>query len=282
MQIIADSGSTKTAWRIVDDSGKVDQEVTVGLNPYYINRDKMLEVLQNSSMSAYHSHPVDIFFYGSGLASSQSANLLKEVLSKVLKKAQIHISDDLTAAARATCGHEPGIANILGTGSNSCYYDGQKIASNIPSSGFILGDEGSGSYMGKILIGDYIRGYMPSELANRLTKRFDLTRDKILENVYRQPQPNRFLAQFGKFIFQNLRHPYCTKLVLDGFDEFFEKYITQYRDYTNLPVHFTGSIAFYFSDLLRKTAKKYEVHVKNIIENPIAGLTLYHNKELKG
>lgn len=279
MQIIADSGSTKTAWRIVDQDGNISQEKTAGLNPYYLGKEKMIEMLNESFLVKYQNQNIKVFFYGSGLASPSSAQILKDVLQIILPLASIEISDDLTAAARATCGNQPGIANILGTGSNSCYYDGNNIVHNIPSAGYILGDEGSGSYMGRILLGDFIRKNLPENLSEKLENRFGLNRDIILENVYRQPQANKYLAQFGKFIFQNLKHPYCSELVMNSFDLFFKNYISKYRDYKILPVHFIGSIAFYFSDYLRKTASKYEVQIGKIIENPIAGLTLYH-KEL--
>lgn len=279
MIIIADSGSTKTAWRILQNETKIEQATGLGLNPYYLSSERILEEIDTGFLKDYKNAEFQLFFYGSGCASQEKKKLMKDLFQSVLKNAQIEIYDDMLGAARATCNKEEGITCILGTGSNSCFYDGENVVKNIPSSGFILGDEGSGSFMGKVLMGDFIRGSMPEKISDKLLKRFELNRDMILDNVYHQPQANKFLAQFGKFIFQNLKDPYCSKLVVDTFDQFFVKYVMNYERYNEVNVHFVGSIAFYFSDLLRKTAKKHGIRVKNILENPIAGLTLYHQKD---
>ncbi len=279
LKIIADSGSTKTAWRLIHTDGSIHQESSLGLNPYASSWEDITNTLSEGFISKYKQDASTLFFYGSGMASPESSSKMKKVFEAVLPNAEVVISDDLTGAARASCGREPGIANILGTGSNSCLFDGEKIIQNIPTGGYILGDEGSGSYIGKILIGDFIRNALPEQLSNRLKQRFNLTRDDILENVYRKPQANKYLAQYAKFVFQNIKEPYCAQLVTRSFEQFFEKNICQYENYKLMPVHFTGSIAFYFSDYLRKVAKKYEINVKNILENPIAGLALYHQQD---
>jgi N-acetylglucosamine kinase-like BadF-type ATPase len=199
---------------------------------------------------------------------------------KYFPKADIEVGWDLLAAARALCGHEPGIACILGTGSNSCSYDGEKITDNVANLGWILADEGSGTYMGKRLIFDYFRKEMPESLAKQFHARFSWSREEVLEKVYQQEKPGAFLASFAKFIFQHLKEPYCYQLAYQSFTDFFENNVMKYENYKNLKVHFTGSIGFYFSDVVRQVANDKGITVKNILEGPIAGLTLYHQKDL--
>jgi N-acetylglucosamine kinase-like BadF-type ATPase len=194
--------------------------------------------------------------------------------------AKIEIGWDLLAAARALCGQEAGIACILGTGSNSCQYDGKEIVENVANLGWILADEGSGSCLGKQIVFDYFRKNMPETLATQFHARFPWTREEVLEKVYQQEKPSAFLASFAKFIFQHLKEPYCYKLVYKSFSDFYENNVMKYPDYKKLKVHFTGSIAFYFSDVLRQVANDKGITVKNILEGPIAGLTLYHQKDL--
>jgi N-acetylglucosamine kinase-like BadF-type ATPase len=206
--------------------------------------------------------------------------LIRDVLVAFFPEAHIEVWHDLLAAAHALCGTEEGIACILGTGSNSCYYDGATIVDNVTSLGYVLGDEGSGAYLGKRMVADYLRKDLPEKLWDQFKKRFPFDRDEILDRIYTQEMPSRFLGSFSHFIFQHLKEPYCYKLVYDSFGEFFEKNVMKYNRYEELKVHFTGSVAFYFSDILRQVAADKQITVKNILENPIAGLTLYHKKDL--
>ena len=164
----------------------------------------------------------------------------------------------------------------MGTGSNSCLYDGKNIIDNVANLGWILADEGSGANIGRKFLVDYLRKKMPLPLAEQFQKRFPLTREQFLEKVYQEEKPSAFLASFMKFIFQHLKERYCYELMYNSFAEFYENNVMQYPDYKNLKVHFTGSIAFYFSDILRQVANDKGITVKNILEGPIAGLTLYH------
>ena len=280
MILIADSGASKTDWRILDKNGKIEQAQTIGFNPYYQPIEQLDQEVREVLMPQV-KHPIDkIFYYGTGCSSDKNRKLIRNVLEVFFPSAHIEIWHDLEAAARALCGTEPGIACILGTGSNSCYYDGTKIVENVTSLGYLLGDEGSGSYLGKKIIADYLRKDLPENLWGQFKKRFPFDRDEILDRVYTQEMPSRFLGSFSHFIFQHLKEPYCYKLVYDGFSEFFEKNVMKYSQYKSVKVHFTGSVSFYFSDILRQVANDKGITVKNILESPIAGLTLYHQKDL--
>ncbi|NNE55774.1 MAG: N-acetylglucosamine kinase, partial [Flavobacteriales bacterium] len=179
-------------------------------------------------------------------------------------------------AARALCGDKPGIAAILGTGSNSCLYDGEYIIKNIPSLGYVLGDEGSGAYIGKKFLGDVLSGKAPEELKTRFDKKFNLTKDKVLENIYMQPFPNRFLASFTRFLYQNLDIAYTKGLIRDCFQDFFDQRIKRYEGFGEMPVHFVGSVGFNFSAILREVAEDNQIEIGQILQAPIAALTLYH------
>jgi len=281
MILIADSGASKTDWRIIDGSGKIEQAQTIGFNPYYQPIEQFDQEVREVLVPQVNQ-PIDkIFYYGTGCSSDKNRKLIRNVLEVFYPEAHIEIWHDLLAAARALCGTEEGIACILGTGSNSCYYDGTKIVDNVTSLGYLLGDEGSGAYLGKRIIADYLRKDLPEKLWDQFKKRFPFDRDEILDRVYTQEMPSRFLGSFSHFIFQHLSEPYCYKLVYDSFGEFFEKNVMKYNRYQALKVHFTGSVAFYFSDILRQVANDKGITVKNILENPIAGLTLFHKKDLK-
>ena len=276
MIVIADSGSTKTAWRLVRD-GKVEQQSTGGLNPYFLGETEMEAELKKSFLSDLPSLE-GIYFYGSGCHSSQMKDRMTRHFQAVVNAKHIEIHDDLLGAARASCGQEKGIVGILGTGSNSCLYNGEWIETQVDSLGFILGDEGSGSYMGKRLMADYLRNSLPEEIREKLWKRYSFDRDMILQKVYKEEQPNRFLAQFGTFLLQNRKDPYIAKLISSSLDDYFEAHITRYDGFEDMDCHLVGSIAFYFNDHIRRSATRYGVRVKNILENPIAGLTLYHSQ----
>lgn len=278
MIIIADSGSTSTSWRIIDDEGNIKQESTAGLNPYYSSREEISQEIKSSFLSAFTETPVQLTLYGSGCESLEMRALLKEIFNNILNHASIEIQGDMLGAARATCGKDEGIVGILGTGSNSCHYNGTEITRNVDSLGFVMGDEGSGNHMGKKLLADYLRKSIPDDLAKEIDRRFALSRDDILKKVYKEERPSRFLAQFAKFIFQYRKSEYMSKLITNSFHSFFEEHVERYVDHKVLPCHLVGSIAFYFSDYVRMVAKEHDVRVQNILENPIAGLTLYHSE----
>jgi N-acetylglucosamine kinase-like BadF-type ATPase len=282
MILIADSGGSKTDWRLIQKDGSIGQASAPGFNPYYQPIEDLKKNVQEVLLPKINHDIVNkIFFYGAGVSSVKNQLTIKSAFLEFFPEAQIEIGWDLLAAARALCGHEPGIACIMGTGSNSCLYDGQKIIDNVANLGWILADEGSGANIGRKFLVDYLRKRMPEKLSAQFHQRFPLSREEFLEKVYQQEKPSAFLASFAKFIFQHLDDRYCYKLVYDSFAEFYENNVMKYDNYQNLKVHFTGSISFYFSDILRQVANDKGITVKNILEGPIAGLTLFHQKDSK-
>jgi glucosamine kinase len=280
MILIADSGGSKTDWRLLEADGTIDQAGTPGFNPYYQPIEDLKKNVHEVLLPRIKQPVTKIFFYGAGVSSMKNQLTIKSAFLEFFPEAHIEIGWDLLAAARALCGHEPGIACIMGTGSNSCLYDGQTIVGNVANLGWILADEGSGANIGRKFLVDYLREKMPEGLRKQFHERFPLTREEFLEKVYQQERPSAFLASFTRFIFQHLKEPYCYELVYSSFSEFYENNVMKYDNYKNLKVHFTGSISFYFSDILRQVANDKGITVKNILEGPIAGLTLFHKKDL--
>lgn len=276
MILIADSGGSKIDWRLLNSDGSIGQANTPGFNPYYQPIDDLDKTISSTVVPLANEEVSNIYFYGAGVSSEKNQLVIKEAFLKYFPKAEVEIGWDLLAAARALCGHEPGIACIMGTGSNSCLYDGKEITGNVANLGWILADEGSGANIGKKFVVDYLRKKFPASLEKAFHERFPLTREEFLERVYQQEKPSAFLASFMRFIFQHLKEPYCHQLVYNSFAEFYENNVMQYPDYKNLKVHFTGSVSFYFSDVLRQVANDKGITVKNILESPIAGLTLFH------
>lgn len=277
MILIADGGSTKTDWRLIDEHGKIEQARTVGFNPYQATEEEIHHVLEQDLKPILSAIPHQIYYYGTGCGAPEKADLVHRAIQKAFSTSKVVVNHDLLAAARALCGNEPGIACILGTGSNSCLYDGEKIVEHRLSLAFILGDEGSGAVMGKNIVKKYLDEELPPHLAEKFRKRFNPDPNEILDRVYKRPFPNRYLSEFSKFLFHNLDDPYIYQFVYDNFTEFFNKTILRYTDYQKYKVHFVGSVGFYYSNILRQVANDNGVVVKNILETPIAGLTLYHS-----
>jgi N-acetylglucosamine kinase-like BadF-type ATPase len=280
MIIIADSGGSKTDWRLIQQSGAIEQASAPGFNPYYQPIDDLKDNVKELLLPKIKENVNKIFFYGAGVSSEKNQEAIKDAFMEFFPAAHIEIGWDLLAAARALCGHEPGIACIMGTGSNSCLYDGKEIVGNVANLGWILADEGSGANIGRKFLVAYLRQTMPEGLRKQFHVLFPFSREEFLERVYQQERPSAFLAGFAKFISQHLKDPYCYKLVYDSFAEFYENNVMKYENYQRLKVHFVGSIAYYFSDILRQVAQDKGITVKNILEGPIAGLTLFHQNEL--
>ena len=287
MILIADSGSTKTDWRLIDDKKQIHQFATQGINPYFLTSDEIANLLESELIPQMSFKTLNlpagqagfellIYFYGAGCASDSKKQIVQTALSKIFPEANVIVETDLLGAARSVCGSHEGITAILGTGANTCYYDGNKIVENTPSLGYVLGDEGSGAHIGKTFIQAYLNKEMPQELSNRFYERFKLGKDEILDAVYKQPMPNRFLASFSKFIYQNLKEQFVVNLVADCFGQFFDKHICKYAKHKEVKLSCVGSVAFYYSNILRAVALNKGVTIDKIIETPIAGLTLYH------
>ncbi len=281
MLLIADSGSTKTDWRLVDAQQSISQYSTMGFNPYYSKSAEIIEELKKSLALELETAQVkEIHFYGAGCSTQENKGIIKDALRAVFTNAEVFVEHDLLAAARASLGTNAGIATILGTGSNSCLYDGEQIIESIPSLGYLLADEGSGTEIGKLLLTDYLYGELPEDLKRNLENRLELTFEKAMNRIYKEPMPNKFMASLSKFVFQNIKNPYCIELVKKAFNHFFEAHITKYPNYQNYPLACVGSVGYYYSNILKAVAEEHGMQVSKTMEAPIAGLTLYHLGEL--
>jgi len=275
MILVADSGSTKTHWKAGDNGHVAFETHTIGLNPYFLDTDKIYEAI-TSPLSNIKDQVKEVFFYGAGCSGTEVNNIVICAIKKLIPQAKVIVDHDLLAAARATCKDKPGIACILGTGSNSCLYDGSNIIENVPSLGFILGDEGGGVYIGKKITRAYFYKEMPNDIALLFQEKYKLDRDEFLDSVYRKPMPNTFLANFAPFVFENSNHPYCQSLIQKAFIAFFESFILKYTNYNYYPLHFIGSIAFTYSNILFQLSQKYACNIGLIIKEPIEELFMYH------
>jgi glucosamine kinase len=279
MILIADSGSTKTDWKSTDGTGNTEQVKTGGINPQYMDPDDIAREVREAASGLSPSKIKFIHFYGAGCSSHEKKEMVAEALQGYFTEATIEVNGDLFGAARATCFFQPGIACILGTGSGSCVYDGEKIIRSIPSLGFILGDEGSGAYLGKQLVRDFLREEMPPDMITMIRTQLDITKEVILENVNRKPMPSRYLAGFSKFIFENINHTYIETLVHHSFEDFINHYIIPYRESQEFPIHFIGSIARGFRSILHAVLESKNLVLGKVEEAPINGLIEYHLSE---
>lgn len=280
MILIADSGSTKTDWRFLTEDGGVGQAKTQGFNPYYQDQEAIAKELREVLVPELDVCPAEIYYYGAGVSGERNHLIIEGALSETMPDARlIEVHNDILASARATCGHEEGIACILGTGANCCVYDGQGITFTVGGLGYLFGDEGSGASLGRQLLSEYLHDEMPRHLRESFEKRYKTNREEILTNVYKQPMPNRYLAGFSRFIFHHKNDPHIYRMIYLSFSEFMEKNIMKCPDYQRYKVHFVGSVAFYYSDILRQVANDKGIVLRNIAETPIAGLTLFHQEQ---
>jgi N-acetylglucosamine kinase-like BadF-type ATPase len=280
MILIADSGSTKTDWRILDQNEVIAQTQTVGFNPYYQDADSIANVLKTGLLPLCTKEIKQVFYFGTGVTNAEKAGVIKNAILQVFPTCkQIEAESDVVGAARATCGRTAGIACILGTGSNSVYFDGEKTGFQVPPLGFWLGDEGSGGHLGKSLLLSYLHKEMPFEIRTKFEEKYGaIDRLIVLENAYHKPFPNRYFASYSKFLFNNIKEDFCKNLVENCFLQFFEKYILKYPMCHETNVHFVGSVAFYYKDLLIKVADSQGIKVGSIVETPIGGLVEFHQK----
>ena len=274
--LVADSGSTKTHWCLVSEGKVVNDIITDGINPFYQNELEIIALLDAQLIPNLSETTIEkIFFYGAGCSFPEKKLLVSQALVRFFSNAMIEVQSDLLAAARSLFQHEKGIACILGTGSNSCYYDGKEIVQNVSPLGYILGDEGSGAVLGKLLIADCLKNQLPEWIAEKLLDEYEMTPAIILENVYKKPFPNRFLAKFTPFILEHIEEPVLFNLVYDSFDAFFVRNVMQYP-VENMEVGFVGSIAHYFRDTLDIVASERGIVISEIVQNPMAGLVRFH------
>ncbi|MBO5728225.1 MAG: ATPase [Paludibacteraceae bacterium] len=277
MILIADSGSTKTAWCLVRDSQIVKRFETAGINPFFQTEDEIVAQLKDGLLPEVEANCVEnIYFYGAGCANPEKNKALEGLLIDVLGAKTAFVASDMLGAARGLLGRESGIACILGTGANSGVYDGEDLVKGVYAGGYILGDEGSGGVLGKLLIADWVKKQMPQDIYDALTEEYGLTYLGIVDRVYKQAFPNRWLAQFTKFMSARREHPYIHNLLVEAFKGFFERNIKQYDEWKALEVGFVGSIAFYFNAELREAAEVCGIKLGKVMQNPIEGLVEYH------
>lgn len=282
MILIADSGSTKTDWRIIAGNQVVVATQTLGFNPYYQDSDSIAAELQANLLPHCKGKITQVFYYGTGITNTEKAGVLRSAMLKVFGEIErVDVQSDVLGAARAACGHQAGIGCILGTGSNSCYFDGDKIAFQVPPLGFWLGDEGSGGHLGKSLLLAYLHKEMPANIRQLFEQKYGvMDRLMVLDNAYHKPFPNRYFASFARFIADNIHDSYCYGLAKESFSLFFEKYILKYPMCFDVKLHFVGSIGFYYKQILQEVAKNKNLSIGNILAAPIDGLVKYHTETI--
>jgi len=277
--LIADSGSTKTDWVLLQKNKVIKHVKTIGFNPYFQTKDEIsLEVTNNLKphLIEYISKIKELHYYGAGCSTFENCSLLEDTLTITLNIPKIKIAHDLLAAARALCKKEWGIACILGTGSNSCLYNGKTILENVPSVGYLWGDHGSGAQIGKFFIHDYFKENLPPELKKAFQKE-GFNREKILNNTYKSTMPSRYLATISMFVGKYKNHPFIQELLYVSFDSFFKQQINKYTDSKKYKVSIAGSIGFYYHEIIEQVAIDNGYELGNIIQSPIEGLIAYHS-----
>ncbi len=277
--IIADSGATKCQWTLI--MGKEKKTITtVGISPYFLSTDEIVETINKCFQKKIDVQKIDaVYFYGTGLSNPANVASIKKALKKVFSKATLDIQTDLVAVARATCQNNKGVACILGTGSNTGFYNGKKIVKNSPGLGYVLGDEGSGAYLGKKVLQYYLYKTFDEELMHAFENKYKLNKDQILDAIYKQPSPNRYIASFAAFLSEHRGHYMIENIIEDGINDFFFTHLNKLNESWLHPIHFTGSIAYVFSDVVKQLASGYELEIGKIVKSPMGGLIEFHKKE---
>ncbi|KKX49453.1 MULTISPECIES: N-acetylglucosamine kinase [Sphingobacterium] len=278
MIIIADGGSTKTNWCLLDDSNKKIYFNTEGYNPYFVDSEYIVNSLRKGLPNDLPFDEIkEVNYYGAGVHNKEKAEIVIKAIQEVFQQAQVEVGHDLLAAARALLGTESGFAAILGTGTNSCIYDGNDITYNIDSCAYILGDEGSGSYIGKKLLTDYIRDLMPQDVRKVFYDTYKITPDEIMDTVYTKPLANRFCASFSKFVYDNnVNIEYTRAIVDDAFEAFFKNLVSKYPNYQEYTFNCIGSVGYNFRNVLEEKAVQYGMKVGKILRSPIDDLVQFH------
>lgn len=275
MKIIAESSSTRTEWAIVDGNKIIESAVTVGMNPFFQSRREISHSIRLELPETFFRKRWDhIYYYGAGCATPEKCKIME--LSLVAQfKTPVTVESDLLGAARGLLVRKPGIACIIGTGSNSCVYDGTRIIKHIRSLGYILGDEGSGADIGKQFLGDCLKGLAPEELADEFFETYEIKPDTVMDDVYTRQRANALLSSFSEFLTDHLSHPYVESLVYNSMMRFFSRNLSSY-DYQHIPVSIVGSVACRFQKLVEKAAADYGIKLEKVIRNSLPGLIEYH------
>jgi glucosamine kinase len=276
--LIADSGSTKCEWCWLVKGEKKLVE-TPGISPYFLDEAQIAQLIREYLLAVLPSlKPDGIFFYGTGCGSAVNRKRVARALKSVFPGTAIEVHHDLTGAARAVCGNKKGVVAILGTGSNSGYYNGHKIVKNSPGIGYVLGDEGSGAYLGRKVLQYYLYGTFDEMLKGQFDKKYQATDSDILDNVYKKPLPNRYIASFALFLAENRGHYMIENIIEDGLNDFFFYHLCKFGEVWKTPVHFVGSVAFGFQDIVRDLCKSYQWETGRIVRKPMDGLIRFHTK----
>ncbi len=281
MQLIIDSGSTKMEWILLDGKTVKNRFTTEGFNPNYSD----IQCLENVTMSVETCHGASlrdeiqsIHYYGTGCGTEKNCHLIKEVLQRHFPQAEITVTHDLMAACHAVLGHEKGIACILGTGSNSCVYDGERIIERAVSLGYLVGDEGSGMHIGREVVRAYFYGFMPEDLRQQFADAFHLEQKDFIQQLYHNEQPSKYLASFAKFAGEHQDNPFIHDLVVHCFDEFIKAFVLRFGDCKSLKISFIGSVAFHFQDILKECIKSHDLTMGEVMTSPAAGLVRYYSE----
>ena len=276
--LIADGGATKCEWCLIGP-GKKHTWFTQGMSPYFLDSNQMEAMLRKELLpNMAKRKPDEVHFYGTGNKDPRNARQTRTALKNVFSGATVTVNHDLMAAARALCQREPGIACILGTGSNSCSYNGKRILRNSPGLGYALGDEGSGAYLGRKVIQHYLYGVFDNELKEKFDKKYHTNDAEILKNVYKKPLPNRYLASFAIFLGENRGHYMIENIIEDGLNDFFYNHVSRYRESSRWPVHFAGSIAWHFRDVIENLCEAYGIRMGKVLKQPMEGLVKFHKR----
>jgi N-acetylglucosamine kinase-like BadF-type ATPase len=279
MKLLVDGGSTKADWIAIDENGKVlFTTQTLGLNPEVLDKEEVIARLEDKfDISHNRTKAKNLFFYGAGCGTDRMKNFLAEVFQEYFTNATVAVYEDTYAAVYATTPKdEEAIVCILGTGSNCSYFDGKILHQKVQSLGYIAMDDGSGNRFGRHLIRGYYFNKMPKELAVQLEEEYNLNPDYIKANLYKEANPNAYLATFAKFIIKHKEKEFCKKIIYKELTKFVKNYILQYENCKTVPVHFVGSIAFYLKDELAEILSKYDIKIGNVLRRPIDGLIAYH------
>lgn len=274
--LIADCGATKCVWNLLDN-GKVKKISTPGFSLYFMSKESIEQLLKKELLSKIKNTKISaVFFYGTGIGNPANALQMKQLLKQLFVGALIEVNTDLLAAARALCGNTKGIVCILGTGSNSGFYDGKKIIKTNPSLGYVLGDEGSGAFLGKKVLQYYLYKTFDDELTISFNKTYNTDKATILNSIYKSPSPNKYIAGFANFLSENRGHYMIENIIEDGINDFFLNHIYKYRESWLHPIHFNGGIAYAFKDVIKELCHSYELEVGNFYKNPMQGLIHFH------
>lgn len=278
MKVIAESSSTRTEWAVVDGDKIVEHAFTTGLNPYFQSRRELSHSIRLELPEAFFRRRWDhVYFYGAGCANKEKTKIMESSLVAQFRT-PVTVESDLLGAARGLLVRQPGLACILGTGSNSCLYDGHEIVKNVPPLGYVLGDEGSNAYLGKLFIADMLKGIAPKNLTQAFFERYSVTHNMLMDEVYTNSLPSRALAKYAAFLAEHVDNSYVYNLIYEGFTRFFARNIAAY-DYRNNPVRFVGSTAMTFRAILERAALDFGVKISKIIPNSLPGLVEFHAED---